>query len=390
MKNKLKIGIFLDAFYPMVDGVILVVDNYAKILSKSCDVTVVCPKSKKLKKEIDRPYNIVRCESIEISSMDYSIPLPIFDLEFLKIYTKFDFDIVHIHSPFTIGNIGVEYAKRKKIPAVGTFHSQYRQDFYKKTKSKLLSEVLLNRAMAVFNKTNLCYSVNEKIKEVYYDYGAGIETRVRYNGTDLVPFTDEDKLVKLKDKYSVKDQKVFLFVGRINEIKNIFFIIDVMKILKDQKFKYKMLFIGSGEDEERLRAAIKELDLLENVIMVGRIMDREELASYYALADLFVFPSLYDSSSLVQIEAASQKTPALFIKGAVTADTIIPDINGYVSEDDIYKYSDKIVQIFSDESKYEFVCNNAFRDLYRTWDEVVEKTYNDYLELIKNYHLYIE
>lgn len=38
--KKLKVGLFIDTWYPMVDGVIMVVDNYAKRLSKFCDVTV--------------------------------------------------------------------------------------------------------------------------------------------------------------------------------------------------------------------------------------------------------------------------------------------------------------------------------------------------------------
>ena len=51
-------------------------------------------------------------------------------------------------------------------------------------------------------------------------------------------------------------------------------------------------------------------------------MDRELLKSIYYRATLFLFPSLFDSSSLVQIEAASQETPTIFIEGSVTSDTV--------------------------------------------------------------------
>ena len=44
MKDNITIGLFIDTFFPMVDGVITVVDNYAKRLAKKADVVVFAPK----------------------------------------------------------------------------------------------------------------------------------------------------------------------------------------------------------------------------------------------------------------------------------------------------------------------------------------------------------
>lgn len=44
MDKRLKIAFFNDVFYPMVDGVVIVIDNYAKRLAKFADVTLFCPK----------------------------------------------------------------------------------------------------------------------------------------------------------------------------------------------------------------------------------------------------------------------------------------------------------------------------------------------------------
>ena len=41
--RRLKIGLFIDTFFPMVDGVVMVVDNYARRLKKYADVTVFAP-----------------------------------------------------------------------------------------------------------------------------------------------------------------------------------------------------------------------------------------------------------------------------------------------------------------------------------------------------------
>ena len=66
MENKkLNIGIFCDSFYPMVDGVVQVVDNYARYLSEFCNVTVFVPKGRKEYKD-NFPYKVVRSSIMRV------------------------------------------------------------------------------------------------------------------------------------------------------------------------------------------------------------------------------------------------------------------------------------------------------------------------------------
>ena len=109
-----------------------------------------------------------------------------------------------------------------------------------------------------------------------------------------------------------------------------------------------MLFVGSGPDEERLKNYIKDKGLEKDVILTGKIMDRDILSAIYYRAKLFVFPSLFDASSLVQIEAASQKTPTLFIEGAVTSDTVTNNVNGFKAPNDLETISKETYQIYLD------------------------------------------
>jgi glycosyltransferase involved in cell wall biosynthesis len=145
-----------------------------------------------------------------------------------------------------------------------------------------------------------------------------------------------------------------------------------------------MFYVGTGTDEEKLKKQINDDGLTDNVIFTGKITDRIEISKYYNMADLFLFPSLYDASSLVQIEAASQKTPTVFLRGAATAATVTEDVNGYIAENSVEKFADKIEEIFKDEKKYKQICENAYKDLYVSWDKAVEKAYKDYLRVIEN------
>ena len=387
MEKNLNVGIFCDAFYPMVDGVIQVVDNYARYLSKSCNVTVFAPKGRK-KFEDNFPYKVVRSNIMRVFFFDYDLPAPSFDQKFRKILKDANLDIVHIHSPFTLGKVGLDYAKKHKVPCVATMHSQFKKDFKRSAKTPFLApvvEILMASIRAVFNNTTENWAVNQEVGRIFYEeYKIKKKPIVMLNGTDMLPFEDVKYLTELKSEYKISsNEKVLLFVGRLNLLKNLDFLVKSLECLKQKDFKFKMLFVGTGQDEEYIKKEVKKRKLQNDVLFLGKITDRKKLSAIYALADLFLFPSLYDCSSLVQIEAASQKTPALFLKGAATADTITDNVNGYLAENDKELYAEKIIEIFEDEPHFKQVCQSAYDDLYLPWPKVVEKAYQRYLFLIE-------
>lgn len=100
MKDKITIGIFIDTFFPMTDGVIMVVDNYARRLIKYANVIVFTPSY--IGSDFDDsalPYKVVRCYSLKTYFWDYNLPIPKLDKKFKKILDSYKLDIVHINSP---------------------------------------------------------------------------------------------------------------------------------------------------------------------------------------------------------------------------------------------------------------------------------------------------
>ena len=106
-------------------------------------------------------------------------------------------------------------------------------------------------------------------------------------------------------------------------------------------------------------------------------------ASSSSRAKLFLFPSLYDANSLVQIEAACQGTPTLFLEGARTAATVTPGVNGYISAPGEENYARAILDILADPDGYARISAAARRDLYLNWDDVVREVYSDYCSFSK-------
>ena len=384
IEKKLNIGLFIDTFYPMIDGVISVVDNYAKRLVKKANVTVFTIASRDKKYVDNFTYKVVRSQKLDIPGLDYDLATPSFDSKFQTELKNSHLDIVHIHSPFSIGKIGLSYAKKHKIPCVATNHSQFKKDFFKATKSPAITDLLVNGIMNIFNACDENWSVNSEVAKVYDEYGLKEPARVMNNATDMQYIEDCEELQSLKQKYDIKDdEKVLLFVGRIDSIKNIFFLLDSLVELKKLNFKFKMLYVGSGVDENELENRIAKLDMTDCVKMVGRISDRKQLAMHYRIADLFLFPSMYDCSSLVQVEAASQKTPTLFLKNSVTSAGIVAEQNGYFAEEDTKLYAEKIVDIFKNEETYKSVCENCYKTVYVNWDQKIDEVFERYKFLIE-------
>jgi glycosyltransferase involved in cell wall biosynthesis len=376
---------FYRCVFPMIDGVVNVVDNYARKMSTTAEVYVFAPDYGKIENIDEFPYKIIRTKSIKIPKLDYRISFPVFDAFFEKNIKRIRFDIIHVHSPFAVGNYGIHYAKKNNIPLIATLHSQYKKDFIEHSKNKFISDIAISELMRRLNKCDRLIAVNEEVAKVFHEYGANRMPVVIRNATDLLPLEDETLTNNLREKYQIQyEQKVLLYVGRLDKIKNIDFLIDSLIILKKKEFKFKMIFIGSGPYEVFMKKKISANNLHDDTIFTGRIINRLELSAYYKLSDLFLFPSLYDTSSLVQVEAASQHTPTLFLEKAITASTINDGVNGYISNDSPFTYAETIIDIFNDTNRYEQICDNAFKDLYLTWDLIVSELKVHYQDLIEN------
>ena len=383
----MRIGLFTDAFFPMTDGVGMVVHNYAKYLMKYGEVIVFCPKYHVDFDDSKLPYKVVRCASFKVLGIDYSLPVPDVDINFIKQLDNYDLDIVHIHSPFTLGKIGIKYAKRHNIPIIGTMHSQYKQDFMRATKNEFLAQKLTNSILKVYANCDECWAVSNEVARIYHEeYGFKVLPKVMNNATEMLPVNDINKAREFINKECNIDDNtlMFLFVGRINNLKNVFFILDVMKRIKElSDIKFKMVYVGEGQDMEELERRVKNYNLEDNVLLYGKVNDRDILSSFYSRADLFIFPSLYDASSIVQIEAASQKTPGIFAKGSATSSSIKDNVNGFVEDVDVDNFANRIISIATNKKLLEEVSNKSYEDLYVSWEQKIDDVYKNYQKVLQ-------
>ncbi|MBQ6546709.1 MAG: glycosyltransferase [Bacilli bacterium] len=386
-KKRLKIGIFMDNFYPSIDGVVVVIDNLASMLAKFNDVTVVVPNTESHNEDYKRPYDVIRITSVKMPLTEYKVGLPRAKMtkEYKKLIKK-DFDIVHIHSPFTMGKLGLKLARQMNIPCICTVHTRFDLEVAKMVKSKVITKGVMKSIIKTFNDCDNCIVVNDPVIDDIKSFGYKNKATIIYNGTDLEPLKEKEKYIKMINKlYDLKEKdRVLVFVGRITSVKNIFFLLKSLKLLKEDGVKYKMLFVGSGPDEKKLKSKIKSYKLQDCVQMTERISDRILLSAIYARADLLLFPSLMDTSSLVRIEAAVNETPGLFIDNSMVGVTIQDNINGFLSPLDETKYKDRIKEIINNKKLLKKVSKKARETLGKSWKTIADETYEEYLKTIEN------
>ncbi len=374
---------FGDTFFPCMDGVIVVMDNYATKLSKYYNVVLVCPKHKGLVSN-QSDYVVLGVKSHYFKFVNYDLAFPGNDHFLKKALKKLRIDIVHAHSPFTLGKFGAKLAKKRSVPFVMTMHSQYKQDFQQYVKSKCIVNMLTNNILKPFKMTDEVWTMHNGTADVLKSYGYKGKFFLIPNAISQTPPSNRKELVeKFNETYKVdNNMPVFMFLGRIVAQKNVFFIVDALKVLDEKSQDFLMFFIGNGPQLNDLKKYVENKGLSKKVFLLGRIDDRALQSMYYQRANLFLFPSLYDSSSIVQIEAALHQTPSVFIKGSVTSRTATDRVNAYMSENSVEEYANTILSAISNKEELEKISQNAFEQIYKNYDMIATMAHDRYEQLM--------
>ena len=174
---------FNDTYFPIVDGVVQTVHNYAEQMNRSAYTCVVTPKP--LKKEYDDSglsYEVYRTSMIGLPIAEYGMPAPRIDGNVRQWLAERDLHIFHAHSPFFEGAFASSYAKKLGIPVVATFHSKYFDDVVHITGSKTIARIATKRIVRFFNSVDSVWACSYGTADTLRSYGYGGDVFVMDNG----------------------------------------------------------------------------------------------------------------------------------------------------------------------------------------------------------------
>ena len=381
----IKIAQFVDTFYPKIDGVARVVDNYAANLNAYDDVDccVFCPEVAKNYKD-EMSYDVIRTKSLPLLS-DYRLPAPKLSKAPAIAFKERKPDLVHAHSPFTLGHYGMSLAKQLGVPFVTTFHSKYYEDFLQRSHSKFISKKLVNYIVRFYSQADSVWTVGESTAETLRSYGYKGEIVLMDNATTMTyPEDPEECRRLLAEKYTIpKKGKNLLFVGRITNQKNLYFMLDTMRCIKDKEIK--LIVVGDGAELKALKQYAVKYGIADRVVFVGQISDQRVLKSFYLESDLFFFPSTYDTSTLVAREAAALKVPTIMIRGCNSADLLIENQNGFLCDEVPESAAATIEQIFASPETLNNVGKTALDTIGTSWKNRMPEVVEKYREIIEDY-----
>ena len=376
------IGLFNESFPPVMDGVAVCVQNYAYWMQKKVGgVSVITP-------------NVPGADygQYDYEVLDYfSVPVPFrqpyvtgiadVDPAFLVKIAKRQFKIVHAHSPFAAGMAAANVAKRLNIPMVATFHSKYRDDFSQTLSSKVVVDQIIKRIISFYERADEVWVPQRSVAEVIREYGYKGNVEVVENGSDLVADYPDSYFVEARQKLGIKPEDfVFLFVGQHVWQKNVRFIIEGLEKVKDTPFR--MFFVGNGYAADAMKEMVSEKGLNGQVTFVGTVTEREVIKQYYAAADVFLFPSLYDTDGLVVKEAAALHTPSVMLEEATAASIITNDENGFLVPNNLEAFANCLRELIHDPKRAQRVGLQASHSIVRSWEDVVGEVLERYNRLI--------
>lgn len=382
-------GIFNDNYPPIMDGVAMTAQNYATWLNrKGEEVCVVTAEVPGYDYSIE-PYPIFRYKSMPIPMRKpYRFGLPVLDLPFRQQLKRTHFDLVHMHCPFNSAALARHVSHVQHVPMVGTFHSKYRQDFERVVPSKLVVNEVIRNIIRDYESCDEVWIPQASVEPTIREYGYKGHLEVVENGNDFVtPVADVMAIREARRAaLGLKDgELMLLFVGQQIWEKNIGFILDALALIPE--LPYHLYLVGTGYAQKAIAEKVDALHLGDKVTAVGNIGDRELLKSYYAAADLFLFPSLYDNAPLVVREAAAMHTPSLMLQGSTASEIIRTDENGFLCMNDTHAYADLIRHLMENPRLITKTGDTASRTIARSWEDILEEVILRYRDIMTTYKI---
>lgn len=154
-------------------------------------------------------------------------------------------------------------------------------------------------------------------------------------------------------------------VGRLLKNKNQIFLLEVLNYLKKRSISSELILLGDGPEMNTLKDKASHYGLKKEVRFEGNV---ELVTPYLRLASIFVHSAFKEGFGLVLVEAMAAGLPVVCLNAGGNADLIKQGENGFIfNEHDVEQFSEKIIELWEDESLYNRIRENA-QEFARAFD----------------------
>ena len=353
----MRIGMMADAYKPHVSGVTNVISLSKRFLEKAGYEVYVFTFGGGDYQD-DEP-NIVRTRGMQLIDTGLYFSAR-HSSEAQKILRTMD--IIHVHHPFTSGQLAIRYCRAQGIPLVFTNHTRY--DLYAHAYLPMVPEALgdafLKAYLPSFCKAcNLVIAPSPGLQQVLIKLGVEAEIEVIPNGVDIRPFESVDQPIPREQLGFKEDDVILTYMGRIGIEKNLPFLLRAFAGIAGTYENVGLLIIGDGADRENLEDRVRIMGISDRVHFTGMI-PYQELPAYMKVADAFVTASVTEVHPLSVIEALASGLPVVGIQSPGVGDTIEDGVTGYLApEEDLAVFTAKLSRMVTDRDEREKMAIQA-------------------------------
>ncbi len=382
-----------DSYKPITDGVAVGCENYARILNRNGTACAIAAPHSPGWEDADE-FPVFRYPSLPIPGWKpYRAGVPSVRLSWGRRLDEWlDRDgavVLHVHSPFASAKLGEQLRRRlrargREVVLISTLHSKYHDDLARTFRAPVV-DAIIARICRSFSLADAVWVPNKGTEQTLRGYGYEGAVTIVPNGCDYdLPTDTEYMQLREAGTHALAvspDVTVLLYVGQLRWEKNIEVILRAYALGKPAS-KRKLVLVGEGPDRRGIADLARSLGLGDRLTMFGHVTERSVLATLYARADIFVFPSVYDNAPLVVREAAAFRTPAILARGSAAAGNTVDGRSAFHSEPDATAIARLIERLDADPHKRQEVGETAQREVFRTWRDVVAEVQNRYRALV--------
>jgi 1,2-diacylglycerol 3-alpha-glucosyltransferase len=333
----MRIAIFTDTFLPQINGVVRsIVVTANQLVERGHAVAVFTMDVSKLANghatsDLDARIPVHSFPSVALPGFAHiqaRVPSLVGPLNAVR---RFQADVIHLHTIFTMGVEAVWVAKLLKCPLVGSHHgflAEYLNNF---GLDFALAKDLTRRYLAFYyNRCSAVITPAEALKQELLGHNMRRPVHVVSNPISLKCLSASASKPELKRRFGMT-RPTAVHVGRLVQQKSVDVLLEAFSHLRQNGVDAHLLVIGDGQDRSRLEALGNVLGLTDHVIWAG-ILTGRDLVDHIAAADVFASASTTEVQPLVFLEAMALGLPAVGVNAGGVPEIVRQGGNGLMVE----------------------------------------------------------
>ncbi len=363
----MNIAIFTNNYLPNPYGVSTSVEGFRRALIKQGHQVYIFAPHWEGKYEDDK--NIFRYPSISMKTkVPFSLVVP-YSKSINKIIEDLEIDIIHTQHPNLLGFVAKNWALKKNVPLVFTWHTLYDKyaHYTPLVPDAIAGSWALKNAIGFAEECDHVIAPTQSVKD--FILSQEIENKdisVVPSGVDENLFANADGK-KIREKFNIKnDQIVLVSISRLTEEKNVIFLARcIVEVLKKNE---KVIFIygGEGDLKDELKDIFMIADVADRVFLPGKI-EREEVKNYLSAGDIFVYASTSETQGTIVTENMYIGKPIVAVRASGIQDIVINGETGILVDEEEEGFSEAVNELINDKDKREKMGKNAKKEALKNY-----------------------